>query len=54
MNYATERLHAAAEASLAAWEAGDLFRNHLEPRREMIDELQDALHYFDAHGDKPA
>ena len=51
MNYATERLLAAARVTLAALENE---QQHIrEPHRETIDELQDAIFYFDAHGDKP-
>lgn len=47
MNYATERLQAAAKAVLAVMEGEG--RLHHAP----IEELRDALFYFDAHGDKP-
>ncbi len=51
MNYATERLLAAAKASLTAWESPALFAN--QRPAEIIEELESALFYFDAHGDKP-
>lgn len=50
MNYATERLLAAANASLAAWE--DEEQSVREEHRELIEELESAIHYFNAHGDK--
>lgn len=52
MNYATERLQAAAEASLSAWEGLEPYMR--EPHRAMIEELESALLYFDAHGAVPA
>jgi predicted TIM-barrel enzyme len=51
MNYATERLLAAAEASLLAWEnEEDSVR---EEHREVIEELDQAIIYFTVHGSKP-
>lgn len=52
MNYATQRLRAAAEASLAAWE--DEEQSVREEHREVIEELESALHYFEAHGETQA
>lgn len=52
MNYATERLHKAAQASLAAWQ--DEEQSVREEHAAMIDELESALHYFDAHGRDPS
>lgn len=48
MNYATERLLAAANASLVAWEGEE--HSVREEHREQIEELESAIHYFDAHG----
>lgn len=48
MNYATRRLLDAANASLEAWEGEE--DSVREEHREMIDELEAAIHYFDAHG----
>jgi hypothetical protein len=50
MNYATERLLAAANASLAAWE--DEEESVREEHAEQIAELEAAIHYFVAHGSK--
>lgn len=51
MNYATEWLLAAANASLTAWEGEE--QSVREEHRETIEELESALHYFNAHGDRP-
>ena len=48
MNYATQRLLAAAEASLAAWQ--DEEESVREEHRKLIEELESAIHYFNAHG----
>ena len=50
MNYATEWLLAASRASLAAWQ--DEEQSVREEHKELIEELESALFYFDAHGDK--
>jgi hypothetical protein len=48
MNYATRRLLAAAEASLLAWENEE--ESVREEHAEVIEELESAIHYFNAHG----
>jgi hypothetical protein len=50
MNYATERLFAAAKASLAAWE--DEEQSVRQEHAALIDELENAIHYFNYHGAK--
>jgi hypothetical protein len=54
MNYATERLLAAAKAmneELGQWGSDTLETMNLT---KVLEELESALFYFDAHGDKPA
>lgn len=51
MNYATERLFAAAQASLNAWEGEE--DSVRAEHRDVIDELDQAICYFAAHGEKP-
>lgn len=46
MNYATKRLHAAAERALIVLEGLAVIRRD----GDTIDELEQALHYFNAHG----
>lgn len=48
--YAADRLRAAAQASLEAWEGAGLFPNQQCPA--VVEELESALFYFDAHGEK--
>jgi hypothetical protein len=48
VNYATKRLLAAGKASLTAWEGEE--HSVREEHAELIEELQSAIFYFDAHG----
>lgn len=48
MNYATKRLLDAANASLTAWEGEE--ESVREEHAEIIEELESAIRYFDAHG----
>lgn len=48
MNYATKRLLDAANDSLTAWEGEEY--SVREEHAEMIEELESAIHYFNAHG----
>lgn len=48
MNYATERLLDAANASLTAWDGEE--DSVRQEHRDVIEELESAIHYFNAHG----